>query len=388
MDQSSSKVAYVRIDNLPPGKTWRQVKYMVGGLIHHTSILQVKMLPPVQSIVPPFMPFQSCIVSLKRSDAQLNRLLIDLNGYTWDYYRLMAYAVPPLHAPNNAAFLAAPSTGMDQLSPPTSVQSSTATPVPPPSAHLMMPFAPMPPMYYPTSRSQPYSQDSYLRQQNNQYGKKMRQVFSEESFRRQMSARGMHQLSLGGFPPCLHWDVNGNYGMVSQESGSSTDMPTIHIKTAHPEYFGKLKWTVLKDFIKLKCQRLLMMETSGAAANTREFYVGVYEDAETAVDVEVLDSTSDSGSTYSHSDRVEDNVPDNVPVQENEITKEDINEAAHGLEALSLGPTRRVVSATIYKAIVGFHSRELCDLCRDSLQDQEYSLGYKLTVNELPPLEW
>ncbi|SCU95861.1 LAME_0F13806g1_1 [Lachancea meyersii CBS 8951] len=386
----NSKVSYVRIDNLPPGKSWRQVKYMVGGMIHHTSILQVKMLPPVQSIVPPFMPFQSCIVSLKRSDGQLNRLLMDLNGYTWEYYQLMAYAVPPLHAPNNAAFMTVPNTGLDHLSPPPSAASSSPTPAPPP-AQLMMPFAPMPPMYYPAAaRPQPLSRGTYLRQQNQQYGKKMRQVFSEESFRRQMSARGMHQLLLGGFPPCLHWDVNGNYELNTQESDLFTSPPAIHIKTEHPEYFGKLKWTVLKDFIKLKCEKLLEMETLGVTANTREFYVGVYEDTEAAVDVKVLGSTAtNSGSSDSEgAEGAEETSKANDETTQIEGSPDEINDTAESLGHLSLNSSHRVVSATIYKAIVGFHSRELCDMCRDSLQGQEYSLGYKLTVTELSPLMW
>lgn len=432
MDQSNARVAYIRIDNLPPGKTWRQVKYLVGGMVHHTNILQVKMLPPVQSIVPPFMPFQSCIVSLKRSDSQLNRLLIDLNGYTWDYYRLVAYAVPPLHTPNGGA--------MGEQAPP-----------------MMMPYAPMPTMYFPSVH-----QSSFSRQLQ-QSGKKMKQVFSEESFRKQMTARGMWQLLLEGFPPCLHWDVSSN----DTSRRASQLEPTITIRTSHPEKYGKLKWTVLKDFIKLKCHKLLEMDSTGATANTREFYVGVYEAQEVNVDVDLkvdesrpnpaqdsnqVHSESQSGTNPPHDtpqeaeeakhndqdhyqnqnrlqnqnyaeDPEKDNAQSRAGTQnrtasgkvleqeedkangEKKNTEEpnggiplfeaselenhpDVEDAAHSLEQLSLQPSHRVVSATIYKAIVGFHSRELCDMCLESLQGQEYSLGYVLNVTELPAYEW
>ncbi|SCU82628.1 LANO_0B07008g1_1 [Lachancea nothofagi CBS 11611] len=421
MDQSNARVAYVRVDNLPPGKSWRQVKYMVGGMIHHSAILQVKMLPPVQSIVPPFMPFQSCIVSLKRSDTQLNRLLMDLNGYTWEYYRLMAYAVPPLHAPNGSAFIPGSGSALDPLSPPGSMPNAGPGSAPP-SGHMMMPFAPMPPMYFPGTLPQSLPHDPFVRQ-NQQHGKKMRQVFSEESFRRQMSARRMYQLQLDGFPPCLHWDVNGLYGISSQELLPSTDASAMTITTAHPEHFGKLKWTVLKDFIQLKCRKLLEMDITGAAANTREFYVGVYEDAEVKVNVEVLNaepvisvpkSESGSESRLPRAEEINEAEEGNNEAEkenneaeketdeaneENHDAKEEqqqqlgsdeagVDEAGEELAQLNLDSKQKVVSATIYKAIVGFHSRELCDVCVESLQNQEYSLGYKLNVTELEPLEW
>ena len=41
----------------------------------------------------------------------------------------------------------------------------------------------------------------------------------------------------------------------------------------------------------------------------------------------------------------------------------------------------------MYNAIVGFHDKELSDLTFESLQDQEYSLGYKIHVMELPPFD-
>ena len=282
MEQAETQVAYIRIDNLPPGKTWRQVKYLVGGMIHHSSILQVKMLPPVQSIVPPFIPFQSSIVSLKRADEPLNRLLLELNGYMWEYYRLVAYAVPPLHTPSGSQGF---SNGAQAFSP----HSQASMPSPPHSAPpMLMPFNPMQAMFFPQ-----LSQDtSYPRHAAQQHGKKMRQVFSKESFRRQMSARGMCQLLLEGFPPCLHWDVNGVYRASTQQSSESA---ALKIATAHPEHFGKLKWTVLKDFIKLKCHNLLEMDSAGAKPNTREFYVGVYEDSEMKVDVEVLPESKSDG---------------------------------------------------------------------------------------------
>ncbi|SCU85990.1 LADA_0D11430g1_1 [Lachancea dasiensis] len=395
MDHFNTRVAYVRVDNLPPGKNWRQVKYMVGGMIHHSCILQVKMLPPVQSIVPPFMPFQSCIVSLKKSETQLNRLLMELNGYTWEYYRLMAYAVPPLHVSDGAGFLAGPpgrsaAAMLDPMSPPGSIgMASHGGDVATASAHMMMPFAPMPPipsMYFSgPPPPQSISQENYIRQPNQQHGRKMRQVFSEESFRRQMSSRGMHQLLLEGFPPCLHWDVNGAYGLHPKDTSASQNSTAVQIRTSHPESYGKLKWTVLKDFIKLKCRKLLEMESSATAANTREFYVGVYEDAEIEVDVEIVEAQEEKKSTPQNTD------PKNeIDMQQKDSTEpsDEISKVSEDLENLDLNTGHRVVSATVYKAIVGFHARELCDACAESLQNQEYSLGYRLKVNELSPLEY
>lgn len=398
MEQPETRVAYIRIDNLPPGKTWRQVKYLVGGMIHHTSILQVKMLPPVQSIVPPFIPFQSSIVSLKRSDAQLSRLLMELNGYTWEYYPLVAYAVPPLHVPSNAGYgeglglgfgLGSGSAGGSAgtggsrggSDVPGSPRAPGSAPVPP----MMMPFQPMSAMYFPPLAQEPYARHVQP------HGKKMRQVFSEESFRKQMSARGMWQLLLEGFPPCLHWDVNGADGAGLQQSPLLGPPPTVHVKTAHPEHFGKLKWTVLKDFIKLKCHKLLEMDNMGATTNTREFYVGVYEDCEVRTDVEVpeQDAGQEPNGVEASDESPEESTSETATTASAKGSAEnELEKATQSISRLSLGPSHRVVSATIYKAIVGFHSRELCDMCRESLQGQEYSLGYKLKVTELPLLEW
>ncbi|CUS23272.1 LAQU0S09e01046g1_1 [Lachancea quebecensis] len=397
MEQPETRVAYIRIDNLPPGKTWRQVKYLVGGMIHHTSILQVKMLPPVQSIVPPFIPFQSSIVSLKRSDAQLSRLLMELNGYTWEYYPLVAYAVPPLHVPSSAGYgeglglgfgFGSASAGAGGAHSAGDIPGSPHVPGSAPTP-MMMPFTPMPAMYFPPLAQEPFARHVQP------HGKKMRQVFSEESFRKQMSARGMWQLLLEGFPPCLHWDVNGADGATFHQSPPLGPPPAVHISTAHPEHFGKLKWTVLKDFIKLKCHKLLEMDNMGATTNTREFYVGVYEDCEVRTDVEIPEQNSDHKANGAEvSDKcLKEQTPETTatgsPTGSPTVSAEqELEEATQSISRLSVSSSHRVVSATVYKAIVGFHSRELCDMCRESLQDQEYSLGYKLKVTELPLLEW
>ncbi|SCV01508.1 LAMI_0G11936g1_1 [Lachancea mirantina] len=367
--QGSTRVAYIRIDNLPPGKTWRQVKYFVGGIVHHSNILQVKMLPPVQSIVPPFMPFQSCIVSLRRSDSQLNKLLLELNGFSWEYYRLVAYAVPPLHSTNGGV------AGPEQ-----------------PSA-MMMRMAPMGNMYF-----GPFQQDN-LTLQLPQPSKRIKQVFSEESFRKQMTARGMWQLLLEGFPPYLHFESETYGGARAVSPQDPRQLPVIDVKTSHPEKYGKLKWTVLKDFIKLKCHKLLELESVGGAANTREFYVGVYEaqevlaklhpgDSEGGAVAEKIGPSSDQETDGGKG--ISAQAEPGLETLENGDSEDDhsLDPLVNSLAGLNVNTSPSELPATIYKAIVGFHSRELCDLCRSSLQGQEYSLGYTLNVKELPPYDW
>ncbi|CCH60260.1 hypothetical protein TBLA_0C04640 [Henningerozyma blattae CBS 6284] len=89
----SSKTIQIRIDNIPPNKNWKEVRYLIGGIIHHSNILQVKLLPPLTSIVPPFLTFHSCLITLKNKLGwdQINRLIAILNNYQWDFYQLYAY---------------------------------------------------------------------------------------------------------------------------------------------------------------------------------------------------------------------------------------------------------------------------------------------------------
>lgn len=304
----SDRVIFLRIDNLPPGKTWKQVKYLIGGIIHHSNVVKVKMLPLMSSIVPPFIPFQSCVVSLRGGldGSSLNELLVSLNTFQWDYYNLYAYTLPQ---------------PMDMG---TSGEDRRRY-----LGHFSQGFQP----------SVPELKSALADGLGAGNSRRLRQIFNERSFRKQMTGRGMWQLQLDNFPPFLKLDTMETLTPEDDEALREKGVPELEIE--QPDKFGRLRWTVLKDFIKLKCPKLLNLEDKsmdGTENNTREFYVGVYEDAEEQV-------------------------------------------------RLKISGESRIVKSTVYKAIVGFNDKELCDLCLESLQDQEYSLGYRLKVRHLPPYD-
>lgn len=453
----------VRVDNLPPGKNWKEVKYLIGGIIHHSNIVKVKILPPVTGIVPPFVTFQSCIVSLKNnlSPDTINELLLTLNSYQWDYHDLYAYVLPmfenftpmpqqyplfnyttePVRVDNfrpttpeqdekklntlqnqypiMPAITPQPSLPHPQLQPhqqgftmthsksplsgpssggsPTHFNSPLATvyPIyPPPIQPLQQGLFPIPLQLLPdagphqshrqSSNQQPafnrrffYHQSSMSRYRTpitsmtstsspdepitggtNQQGfgsvpgapliiskrnanpfkqpKKLKSIFNERNFRKQMTDRGMWQLKLINFPPYL---IPETEHLINPESEPNLN---VDIETDSIEKYGKLRWTVLKDYVKLKCPKLLNLQESNhpevSIDNTREFYVGVYED---------------------HEDH----------------------------RVIKMGDTFFTMEAIFYSAIIGFHNKELSELCYKALKDQEYSLGYNLDVRELSPFE-
>lgn len=465
---------FLRIDNLPPGKTWKQVKYLIGGIIHHSNVLKVKILPLMSSIVPPFIPFQSCIVAMKSTldNTALNDLLIGLNTYQWDYYNLYAYTLPPLDMMQQQQNASVPpamidnksTSGVPERGSSSNDSSNSNTPAngaylygsplppgPPPS-HTMLPppaafgdpnamsinggigsmphssllglpprrrqyYQPqLPPhqqrfmnpnpntgipmknknvgdiyfpnanadlsMHGPTDGGLPTisnSNNAGIIGSNSNNSKRLRQIFNEKSFRKQMTGRGMWQLQLENFPPFLKLDtlerLDPEDDKILEEKGLK------FIETGQPEKYSRLRWTVLKDFIKLKCPRLLNLQEHSQAStsprdgsgfnnnnnssnnnnnnNTREFYVGVYEENEEQIRLKI------------------------VPYKEETNIDEKADAALEGDENGQLS----VVRATVYKAIVGFNDKELCDLCLEYLLGQEYSLGYKLKVTQLPPFE-
>ncbi|CDH08352.1 uncharacterized protein ZBAI_00134 [Zygosaccharomyces bailii ISA1307] len=213
---------------------------------------------------------------------------------------------------------------------------------------------------------------------NGSNSRRLKQIFNEKTFRKQMTGRGMSQLQLSNFPPFLKLD---SLEPIDAESYNELKNKGMHlIETNQPEKYSRLRWTVLKDYIKLKCPRLLSLQQEKSASvqpqdgsgavtqdsqnparennnnnnnnntgnNTREFYVGVYEDHEEPMDLKI------------------------TPLDSSDPSRE---------------PQYGVASATVYKAIVGFNSKELCDRCMEALRGQEYSLGYHLEVRELPPYE-
>ncbi|CAB4252251.1 similar to Saccharomyces cerevisiae YIL055C Putative protein of unknown function [Maudiozyma barnettii] len=471
--EQSLNAIRIRIDNLPPGKTWKQIKYLIGGIINHNNIIQVKVLPPITSLIPPFVTLQSCIILLKQdlSQEDLNNLLMTINSYQWDFHDLFSYIIPNQHFPTSgpvpsgypmpyhpAMSMGSPIMGSPphqqypQLPFPSSSSSSQnmktplqLLPLSPPlrpdqqqqqqqqsqSQHPLLPAFPlvpgvqppimnknkgnnanisngnnrnngifipgvspsddngnpMYPMAYPTSfppRRQLYHQPAlgnkyipshghvlqsqYKDHEQELYnsmnmfhmsprssissdhdniayltGKKglnpfkqpknLKSIFNETNFRKQMTERKMYQLKLKNFPPYL----------VSDTLRPLKDKDEhIDLETNYLEKYGKLRWTVLKDFVKLKCPTLLLLQDSEdsdfSLDNTREFYVGVYEDMDKQINVKI------DGDLYQ-------------------------------------------VDAVYFNAIIGFKDKELSTLCYESLKDEEYALNYKLDVTIIEPLE-
>lgn len=179
--------------------------------------------------------------------------------------------------------------------------------------------------------------------------KKLKSIFNERNFRKQMTERSMWQLKLENFPPYLlpETETPIKNGTLNQEENIKVDIVTTTI-----ERYGKLRWTVLKDFIKLACPTLLDLRgqyNESIGDTTREFYVGVYEAEEINLIVEI---------------KPEDNMGQS-----------------------DIGESKKLVQmeAILYNAIIGFHNKEYFDICLKNLQNKEYSLGYKLHVTELPP---
>ncbi|XDT43687.1 Hypothetical protein J6898_05210 [Nakaseomyces glabratus] len=437
-------VLHVRIDNLPPDKSWSQVRQLVGSIVPPSLVLQVKMLPPMSSMVPPFQLIKSCVVTLKGNIDQmtLQNLLMGINSYQWDYFDLYGYVIPypmdmnvdysnsnPLSTSPNVdtsnedyMFMGSPTNqslyympqsppGSGLVSPPAGTTMTMPPPgAPPPVAfEYMMPpasryiyqerphanFSAGPAFHYggyhrynrhSNDRNGNYSSDStdgytkdilpllnrdrptdlnmiskdMLRTKNpDANSTRLKQIFNEISFRKQMTNRGMWQLKLENFPPFIQLD--SLEPLSPQEPKVDVD---IVLESNKIEKFGRLRWSILKDYIKLKCPKLLSLCESSTVDtgngvlvsnvnNTREFYVGVYEDHEEQKVIDVINPETDK------------NYVGNISIE----------------------PGRYRAKVVRYSAVVGFHDKEICDLCLTALQGQEYLLGYKLQASELPPFE-
>ncbi|KAG0666193.1 hypothetical protein C6P44_003656 [Monosporozyma unispora] len=564
---NSNEVILIEIDNLPPNKTWKQIKYLIGGIIHHSNVLQVKILPPMTSFLPPFITLQNCIITLQStlSNDMINDLISTLNLYTWDNFDLYAYILPtttssspfsymnypniipqqqqqqhvrnssnsdtsanlpfpfpmisPMYIPQQQQFnqTSSPKKGYnDTPLTPNSISKSPSVKLdlenkntlnnnnnnnkakmvyPPPPFVPMLPTSPppqqkqqqqqqqqqptmimsppngvavpLPPIptipgmippppnalpfttpYFATKQQprhhHPHPQSNYgnfipsvsfktryggsttsstsgsppsivtgykRRYSHNQYKNpldmsneikdnlqesyqerqfspdlltqdllyyyptqtrynllnkrnanpfkqpnKLKNIFNEVNFRKQMTERGMFQLKLDNFPPYLLPETETLMTNLKDEE--------IDIHTDSIEKFGKLRWTILKDFIKLKCPKLLNLRgqyNESIGNNTREFYVGVYEAEETKLIVDIKPGDD----KFTQVDE-EDFADDDDSFGSNKIVE---------------------MEAILYNAIIGFHNKELSDMCFENLRDQEYSLGYKLHVTVLSPYE-
>lgn len=416
----------IRIDNLPPNKSWKDVKYLIGGIIHHTNILKVFLLPPLTSIIPPFLTFNSCIVFLKKKNLnwdQINRLINILNNFQWDLYQLYVFQFIPNtinQSQNQNQFFinTPPNTNINnnninnnnniqkkQLSSnttSTSISSSTS-----PDTH---------------------NTDINLIAQPNK--RRLRQIFNEKNFRKQMTNRNMYQLLLENFPPFLILDslssdftslrdknINNQRKNLIQflDINNESDINTIHIENPN-KFQSKLRWSILKDYIKLKCPTLLnYVSSSPSMSDTKklreieEFYVGVYEDHEEIMKIIYSKDTNDNTDSK---DAIDDNTTTSESINDSMPSSEINSQFDIGITVRVVGDDNKLhdidsdsnsisntnnndsnedpfktkyINAIVSKAIIGFHSKDLKDLALSALNNQEYSLNYKLKITELPP---
>ena len=92
--------------------------------------------------------------------------------------------------------------------------------------------------------------------------KRLKHIFNEKSFRKQMTNRGMWQLKIINFPPYIPIEFLEKLSESDfNELMNQEKFTVIEIKEkGQLEKFGRLRWTVLKDFIKLKCPKLLRLQ--------------------------------------------------------------------------------------------------------------------------------
>ncbi|CDO93089.1 unnamed protein product [Kluyveromyces dobzhanskii CBS 2104] len=455
---------HIRIDNIPQGKDWKQIRYFLSKFILRNQILNIKVLPSMPTMTPPFIPITSCICVLQPS-VDWNNLLLQLNGFQWEYHTLGAILLPPssLTAPLHPRHGSVSSHMQPQHQVPQhSIRSHLH--------HMGVPAGgPIPGLipgsipdgrqrsYYSPQQSQPpRNQQSHSQQQQQQQQqqqpRKLKQLFNETSFRKQMSSRSMYQIKFTNFPPCLHWDEIIKFkttGVAGQHVTRASDVPSLIVKTTEPEIYGKLKWTMLKDFIKLNCPELFENTSSF------EFYVGVYESGELDVEIQIKegkneevvvseegpetgtaikkeenfssdhaaekckedvregsgDSSSDSPDVETSPKTVRSDVKDlgetkkdviavsetdsdklkDVHLQEHQETEESEHKKSEEDSVQtdnSNGSTEKyMIKATIYEAVVGFVNYDKFLKCLHTFQGKEYGLSHKLVLEALESIE-
>ncbi|BAP73448.1 hypothetical protein KLMA_70181 [Kluyveromyces marxianus] len=324
---------HIRIDNIPQGKDWKQVRTFLSKFIPRDHILNIKVLPAMATMTPPFIPITSCVCVLHAS-VDWNSLLMQLNGVQWEYYTLGAILLPPpalapamgpaLGAPHlsgaNAGVAGVPSGSGRTLQPRQPHQHAVRQhrvgsgeaagmylgpgPAQGPAPGTMQGPGPGPgglpgPDNGTSSSRQQQQHHQHQHQHQHQrpqstsgpsgmphQPRKLKQLFNETSFRKQMSSRSMYQIKFKNFPPCLHWDEIVKFktmGIAGQHVTRAGTAPDLIVKTLEPQTYGKLKWTMLKDFIKSHCPELFENTSSF------EFYVGVYESGELDVEIQLCE---------------------------------------------------------------------------------------------------
>ncbi|QEU59981.1 hypothetical protein KDRO_C05070 [Kluyveromyces lactis] len=289
---------HIRIDNIPQGKDWKQIRYFLSKFILRNQILNIKVLPSMPTMTPPFIPITSCICVLQPS-VDWNNLLLQLNGFQWEYHTLGAILLPPPSLPAPLPHPAHGSVGTPLQSGIPQPQHQSQHSIRSHLHHMGVPGTGPGPGLIPGSvpgvrqrshyssqqHQQQHQQQQHQQQQQQQQPRKLKQLFNEMSFRKQMSSRSMYQIKFTNFPPCLHWDEIvkfKNTGIAGQHVTRASSVPSLIVKTTEPETYGKLKWTMLKDFIKSNCPELFENTSSF------EFYVGVYESGELDVEIQLV----------------------------------------------------------------------------------------------------
>ena len=118
-------------------------------------------------------------------------------------------------------------------------------------------------------------------------------------------------------------------GIAGQHVTRAGTAPDLIVKTLEPQTYGKLKWTMLKDFIKSHCPELFENTSSF------EFYVGVYESGEldveiqlcepqdeTEIEIEIETETKNGDSSQAGSNDDSSSSQPDVPETNNDTPKE------------------------------------------------------------------
>lgn len=370
----------LQLGNVPLGKTWYQVKQVLAKFVPGNCVLGVQVVPAAAAGPNMGAVCQLAFITLRQDTPRCAELMLHLNNYVWDGHPLWAFFLSP-RAP--AAPTAMPVWyGMPPPPPAMSIANGPVSAMQPQhmSSMQQLPGATVYGTAHDvhgrrTRRDFPFLkynaavlldqrdryQDHHTRDaqhvsmqnssrtahvsangaegktnglvsapgQPHSTSKRLKHIFNEKTFRKQMTSRDMYQLKLTNFPPCYLLET-----LTPTEN--DPDAPTIK----QLEKYGRVRWTILKDYIKLRCPQVMALQ--GESDNTRSFYVGVYEAKESRTKVNVLDEQTDD---------------DSISTFE--------------------------IDTVEYNAIIGFHNKELYDECLKQLDNQEYANGYRLQASPL-----
>ena len=86
----------IRMDNIPPGKSWRQVRYYIGRFINPKCISHINIFSTMANYPQPFKPIQSCMIFLEStiSDSDIQKLLEGINELGWEGFNINVEVIP------------------------------------------------------------------------------------------------------------------------------------------------------------------------------------------------------------------------------------------------------------------------------------------------------